>query len=349
MKRLFIVVFAIANFILCLSAQNNKENIGQNHITIVFYNCENFFDTINDEKIKDEEFLPYGKKQWTGDKYFKKIQNLSKVLVAIDSIKLPDIIGLSEIENYNVLEDFIKYSPLSKGNYNIIHYNSSDPRGIDVALLYKPDIFKIISYSAIPVYYDSINKKQKGREIMYVKGLVTKRDTLHIFVNHWKSRAGGIKETEPKRIRFAITLKQTIDSIFKINPNANIISMGDYNDEPENISLKYYLKSEYFVNTPTSDKLYNLMFSLKKDNKGTHFYKGEWNVLDQFIVSGALLQKKHTLYVKNNKAMVFNPGWITQKYKSTNEKIPLPTYEGLKYIGGFSDHFPIYMIINISK
>ncbi len=341
MKRFTFLLFTLLFFSISCIAQTSSINKNINSYTIMFYNLENLFDTIDDPKTNDKEFLPDGKKMWVGPRYLNKIKNKAKVLASVDSINLPAVIGVSEVENINVLKDLVAAEPIKKGNYQIVHFDSPDPRGIDVALLYRPDVFKFISYYAVPVYYDSIYKKQKTREILYVKGVLANTDTLHLFVNHWKSRAGGIPATEHKRIRYARVHRSIVDSIFNVVPDAKIISMGDFNDEPDDNSVKNHLGALPPANNPENSKLYNLMKPLKDQGKGTHCFRGEWNLLDQIIVSGALLRTNNQICI-NDEAKIFNPNWLTRIYKNTDKKIPLPTFEGSTYFGGYSDHFAIY-------
>lgn len=337
----FILLFSfIISFSFSLFSQ---KDVSTKSFTVMFYNLENLFDTIDDPKTNDKEFLPSGKKYWIGPRYLNKIKNKARVLASVDSSNFPAIIGVSEVENRSVLEDLVASESIKKANYQIVHFDSPDPRGIDVALLYRPDVFNFISYTAVPVYYDSIYKKQRTREILYVKGVYANTDTLHLFVNHWKSRAGGIAETEPKRIRYARVLRNTIDSIFNVIPDAKIIAMGDYNDDPDNNSVMNHLGAKMPVSNPENGKLYNLMKPLKIQGKGTHFFRGEWNILDQIIVSGSLLKSDNKIHIDKEGAKIFNPDWLTRVYRATGDRIPIPTFEGSTYFGGYSDHFAVYM------
>jgi len=353
MKRsIFIISFFTFTVFFCnnvLFAQHSLVPEKGRYFITCFYNLENLFDTIDDLQKDDNEFLPNGKKMWTGSRYRTKINNIAKVLSKIDSVNMPVLIGVSEVENFNVLKDLINATPLKSYNYKIVHFDSPDPRGIDVALLYRADIFQLIKYSAVPVYYDSIYKRQKTRQILYVKGIITGIDTLHIFVNHWKSRAGGITATQIKRIRYARVLKNTIDSIFNVVPDAKIISVGDYNDEPDDISIKQHLKAFAPTNKPDAKSLYNLMIPLKQKDVGTYCFKGEWNLLDQIIVSGTLLDPDKKLYIDTENVKIFNPDWMTRIDKTTGKRISIPTYEGSTYFGGYSDHFPVYVKVWINN
>jgi len=349
MKRLIITLPVLFFIFISFNTFSQSTQTIPDYFTVAFYNLENLFDTIDDPKTNDSEFLPEGKKMWIGHRYKNKLKNKGRVIAAIDSTNMPAIIGVSEVENLGVLQDLVNSEYLKNTKYDIVHYDSPDPRGIDVGLLYRPDVFSLISYKAVPVYYDSVFMKKRTREIMYVKGLAANADTLHIFINHWKSRSGGMKETEPKRVRYARVLREVIDSIFNVNPEANIIAMGDFNDDPDNISVKDHLQAMKPVKSPVGNHLYNMMKPLKAQGKGTHFFRGEWNILDQIIISGALLGGKGNLYSDAEGAQIFNPLWLTRLYKATGDMIPIPTFEGSTYFGGYSDHFAVYIKIKLKQ
>ena len=242
---------------------NNEKKLGtdiQTHDSylISFYNVENLFDTINDPDTDDDEFTPSGFKKWNKKRYEKKLDDLSWVLSNIDK-NLPTLIGLCEVENRNVVEDLSRNTLLIKGKYKVIHEESPDTRGIDVALMYRSDFFKYYSHTSVPVIVPKA-PDAKLRNILYVKGAFTESDTFHIFINHWKSRRGGREETEFKRLATAKILKAEIDKILKANNKANIIIMGDFNDEPHNISLNKILNATDKTGDNNFDELYNLMY-----------------------------------------------------------------------------------------
>ena len=308
------------------------------NITVAFYNVENLFDTINDPQIKDDEFTPEGEKHWTNERYHKKLNDIAKVVNSINKNQIPDIIGFAEVENKLVLEDLIKTEYLNSKKYEIIHEESPDVRGIDVALIYNPDKFKYVNHQKIPIPLDT---EYKVRDILYVKGILLDTDTLHIFVNHWKSRSGGHEQTEPQRVQCALTLKNVIDSVKVINPDAHILIMGDFNDTPSNTSIYNTLKAD---NTKTEESLYNLMLPLSKEGVGTNSYRNKWYLLDQIIVSNNMIGDTSVIIVKDKKGYIFNPEWITFTNNQGN-KSPNRTYGGPNYYGGYSDHYPVYTII----
>ncbi len=269
----------------------------KNAATIGFYNLENLFDTVDDPATDDAEYLPNGKNQWTEERYQQKLTNMSQAIAGMG----PDILGVSELENRKVLEDLIKQPLLAAKRYQIVHFDMQDARGVDVALIYRPAVFKPFAFVQIPVR-DPEEPGFRTRNILWVKGLLNSRDTLHIAINHWPSRrGGGGKET--KRLLAAEALRRTFDSVLTINPKANIIAMGDFNDDPNNRSIKKIL-------TPPSAKnpaeLYNAAEPTFKKGFGTLAFNGMWNLFDQMILSPALVDKDGTEY-KPDSFTIFAP------------------------------------------
>ncbi len=319
-------------------------NAQKNHgiqFKIAFYNTENSFDTIDDPNKNDEDFLPGSKVAWTSARYYHKLNNIARALVAIDSVSLPAVIGMSEIENISVLNDLVSKTGLRSGNYQAILEEGSDPRGIDVALIFRKDIMKYISHHAFPGA-----QTFKTRLILYVKLADAKKDTFHLFVNHWKSRTGGAAETEAQRIENATTLRHLTDSLLAHNPKANIVIMGDFNDEPGNKSLAEILGAAKPVKKAAPAVLYNLMYERFLQGEGTLYYK-DWDLFDQFVVSGNLLapKKGKGAEIQPPYAYIFKPEWLLYKNKS-GEMVPNRTASGTAYFGGFSDHLPVYLIVS---
>ena len=329
-----IVTFLIAVVVNAFSGDgyNKKRNF-----TVVFYNVENLFDTKNTPDGRDAEFTPGGKNNWTEERYNKKVEDISKVLGSINKKELPEIIGLCETENRLVLDDLVATKNLSDGNYKIEQFESPDFRGIDCALLYRPDEFEVISSSPIKVSFTD-DAKYTTRDILYVKGQTNNGEEFHIFVNHWPSRIGGLEQTEPKRMATAKILRNKIDSVKTANPDANILIMGDMNDEPSNISLSEVLKAQ----SPEVENasLVNLMYPIHENKQGSYNYQGNWNMLDNIIVSSNLLDNKG-FQCKDMQGFVFHEKWM--EYENKGKISPNRTYGGPNYYGGVSDHFPVYM------
>lgn len=310
---------------------------------ILFYNVENLFDTKDDSLKNDAEFLPQGAKYWTWKKYQDKCAKIAKTIIAVGGWELPEIVGLCEIENRKTLNGILYSTPLKKANYRIIHQESPDHRGIDVALFYQPDRFFPIDTAFLELTYNK-SSQSTTREVLYVKGATHTDDTLHLFVNHWPSRWGGQLESEYKRISAALLLRSKIDSIFQVNTKAKIIIMGDFNDYPDNKSLSETLKSKDPGKEIINNELYNLATTLKKQNSiGSYKYKGIWGMLDQFIVSGALINPNGVLHTQASNMFIFAPDYLLENDNSYKGIRPYRTYVGYTYHGGFSDHLPVYL------
>jgi len=263
---------------------------------MMFYNTENFFDTKHDTLKNDLDFTPQGKMKWTYDKYLTKLKNLAKVIIGVGEWEPPEIVGLCEIENRNVLNSLVKYTPLKAFDYGIIHRESPDVRGIDVAVLYRKDKFEVSSYNMFRI------EEFKTRDIVYVKGCINKTDTVHVLVNHFPSRLGGELNSEYKRKIVAGYLRKIVDSIFVTNSKASIIIAGDFNDEPTNESLSETLRAKLSCENPNDTSLYNLSYYLQDVKKqGSLKYEGQWTLIDQFIVSGALLNKHNKIFTAPTK------------------------------------------------
>lgn len=315
---------------------------------LMFYNVENLFDWYDDRLTGDDDFLPAGKMHWTKKRCLQKINNIYKVIVATGGWEPPEVIALAEIENRFVLELLVRDTPLSKFHYEIIHHNSPDRRGIDVALLYRPGRLQKISESPVTIS-DPDSGNIRTRDILYCSFKTKEADTIHLFTNHWPSRSGGQLSSEHLRMLAATVLKSKSDSLTDANPRSKIIIMGDFNDQPDNRSLRETLQAAYPDETPAGKKLYNLSY-IKKGCpvSGTHKYQGIWALLDQVIVSGNLLNYG-TLFTTQERYRIFDAPFLLEpddKYLGTK---PDRTYIGYKYHGGYSDHLPVYIDLLISR
>jgi len=305
--------------------------------TIAFYNLENLFDTKNDPNTLDDDFTPKGKKKWNNYRYKDKIRKLGNVIAQLGtkrSFYTPAIVGVVEVENQTVLNDLVASKKLKNHNYGIVHYDSPDERGIDVALLYKKELFELLYSETFPLYLESENgDRDYTRDVLLVKGNLNGEE-IHILVNHWPSRRSGEDLSEAKRISAAELVVNIVEGITSENENAKIIIMGDFNDDPSNISVKKYL---------VNDTFYNPMERLINTGNGTLSYKKTWHLFDQIIFSKNffnLEEKKHTFKY----AEVFDKHFLKEwngKYKGN----PFRTYIGKWYQGGFSDHFPVYVYL----
>ena len=322
------------------SDAENASTFQNKELTVAFYNVENLFDTKDDPNTDDNEFLPTAAKKWDDEKYNKKLNDLYKVLAAIDAGEgVPTIIGVSEVENEQVLQDLISQTPIDD-NYEIAHFDSPDARGIDVGLLYDKAIFTLISKENLPVNFD-FEPETTTRDVLYVKGEINKQE-VHIFVNHWSSRRGGTEASEPKRLACAKVARKKIDAILSSDNAAKIITMGDFNDEPSNNSLLEGLLSKPSVNDLKNKELVNLFYALQEQGSGTYNYRGDWNMLDHISISGGLLDNPKGLHTTIENAGIFREDWMM--YQSNNYgAVPNRTYGGPNYYGGYSDHLPIYL------
>ncbi|NVN93702.1 MAG: endonuclease [Bacteroidetes bacterium] len=316
---------------------------GKYGLRIMFYNLENFYDTRNDSITLDDDFTSFGMKYWGKEKYNTKLNNTYKVIASVGGWEPPEIIGVCEVENKWVVSEIASGTPLRKFNYKYIHYDSPDARGIDVAMLYRPDKFTPVFHKPIRITFpfDSISRT---RDILYVKGLTITKDTLHIFVNHFPSKYGGAMLTIPKRNYVATVLRSKVDSILAVNPYANIVIMGDFNDEPMDESILKYLNAKCDTGGLKNADLYNLMCKLKTTEKiGTNKFREQWSLIDQMIVSTSLAKNVKQWHVKNYRAYIFKAAYLLQPDETYMGVRTFRTYTGSKYTGGYSDHLPVYM------
>jgi endonuclease/exonuclease/phosphatase family metal-dependent hydrolase len=322
-------------FILALSVISSA----QEKIIFANYNVENLFDTIDDPHKNDNDFLPEGKKRWTEEKYKTKLENLAKVISALS----PQLLALEEIENEKVLLDLVNQPSISGFNYQIIHEESPDFRGIDVALLYTRDSFKYLWHRKKPIMFPT-GKRYSTRDILYVCGVTNSDDTLVVFINHWPSRLGGEKKSAPKRNFVARKLRESVKDIQAAHPEYAIIISGDFNDNPSNFSISGELEALENPQCLPPFGLYNTSASLSHQT-GTLKYRGKWYMFDQIIVSANLVDGKGIDIVPNS-FEVFSPQWLKEpsgKYKG----YPLRSFAGKKYLGGYSDHFPVKIEIAV--
>jgi predicted extracellular nuclease len=313
-----------------------------NYLGVGFYNVENLFDTIDDPETFDGEYLPDSAKGWNSDKYTTKLNNLAKVISTFDGEYAPDFLGLCEVENKAVVEDLIATAAMKPLGYEIVHHESSDRRGIDVAAIYNPKKLELIE-SGIQ-WVDLSEYDQITRDILWVK-MKSKvgNELFYFFVNHWPSRRGGLAESEPKRIIAANTLRQLKDSFLKQDPSSNIVIVGDFNDEPSNTSVLTTLNTSGNAKSISNEQLFNAMTKLDDKKKGSYCYRGNWNMLDQIMVNNQLLDGKSWECVVNS-GTIRDDKWLKQA-SGDYKNYPLRTFGGRTYLAGYSDHLPVYVIL----
>ena len=303
-------------------------------LLVMFWNVENYFDIYDNPNTKDDEFTPMGENHWSSKKFSSKKDDIAKtIMLAADRYgEFPALLGLCEVENRYVLEELVEDTPLARAGYNIIHKESPDSRGIDVALLYREELFTPLETKYIGFSFPT-------RDVLYTKGVVNGLDTLHIMVNHWPSKRGNETSSGRKREYVSLKVSHVVDSILLRNPAANIVLMGDFNDTPASSPMK------------NLEQLVNLA-KWADGAEGTYKYRESWSVIDQFLVSENLIREESSIKEKNE---AFRPQWI---YTHRNMEIfapealfaedatymgvkPKRTYSGPRYLGGISDHLPV--------
>lgn len=304
--------------------------------TVAFYNLENLFDIVDDKHTNDNDFLPTSTKKWTPKRYDNKLRKLGFAISNIgrrETGKHPAIVGLAEVENAKVIEDLIASKHLEDCNYNYIHYDSLDERGIDVALIYDTKAFEVTHSETFTVHLtDDDGSPDYTRDILLVTGLLD-GEKVHVIANHWSSRREGEKETEHKRMASSDKVGEIISSLRLENEHAKIIVIGDFNDDPHSKSIKHLVEGF---------DLFNPMETLRSFNRGTTKHKRQWNLFDQIFISTNFFKTSDNLF-EYSSANIFDEDFLklfNGKYKGA----PFRTYVGKKYKGGYSDHFPVYAI-----
>lgn len=342
MKKLTFILFVLLT-IFCLEshAQSKKSyKVG----CIGFYNLENLFHPSRDTTINDIEFTPEGANKWTMERYQTKLTQMADVISKVGTDLSPigvAILGVSEIENRQVLEDLVKEPSIANRNYAIVHYDSPDRRGVDVGLIYQPSVFQVTSSRSTRVYVED-RADFKTRDQLLVSGLFD-GELIHVIVNHWPSRSGGEAKSAPLRAAAAKTSRYLVDSLMAVDPQSKIILMGDLNDDPIDESVSKHLGAKGKEKDVKQGGLFNPMWKMYKEGHGTLAYRDAWSLFDQIIISEPLLGTDRSSY-KYLRANIFNAKFLTQK-SGKYAGYPWRTYAGGVYAGGYSDHFPIYIYI----
>ena len=334
--------------ILCVSAMLFA--FAQKPYKVVFYNLENWFDTINDPNKNDEEYLPEGERKWTTYRYNQKLANMSRVLfdIAAKDKNFPTVIGVSEIENRLVLEDLLATPKFEKTNYRIVHYDSPDRRGVDCAFFYRPDQFKLEGSEAHRVSFP-------GRPNFYTRDLVAmwgkiEGEPFYFIVSHWPSRLGGKERSQYSRDHVAAQCKHICDSVRKVNPATKVVIMGDFNDDATDESVVEVLGAKGKIEKVGKNDMFNPFYAMLKAGYGTLAYRDSWNLFDNIVVSenlatgstGALkLQKADNSKFYGN---IFISPYMIQR-EGQYKNYPLRSFVGSNFQNGYSDHFPVYIYI----
>jgi hypothetical protein len=313
---------------------------------IAFYNLENLYDTVDNTLTNDEEFLPKGDRNYGSEIYFNKLNKLATVISQIGTELNPDgpaILGVAEVENDTVLRDLISRPLLAKRNYKIVHYDSKDIRGVDVGLLYNPKYFTVEASDKLFVQLPGGSKDAYfTRDILWVRGKLD-GETVHIYVNHWPSRSGGEVRSAPARNAAAAVCRHHMDSIAKLEPQAKVVVMGDLNDDPINESVAGIINAKGKEKEVKPGGMFNPWMDMYKKGIGTLAYQDAWGLFDQILISHAWMNKSQTGFfyyqphIFNKEYLVENQG----RYKG----YPMRTWDGNTYRGGYSDHFPTYILM----
>jgi hypothetical protein len=321
----------------------NTDYQADRFFTIVSYHVENLHDTIHYPSIYKKDYQPDSIKQWNTEKYTRKIKDIARVIHSINRNELPELVALLDIENGNVINDIIRNRLLQPGNYDYIHDESTDKRRMGIALLYRKDEFEPIGYERIPVTFKT-EPESKSHNILYVKGKAGNGEMLHVFVNHWISD-GVDSLSANQRITAARHVRAKVDSIFKKSKKAKIIILGSFYDEPADKSLKEMLNTANNQHSKNYRELYNLMYDKHLLGTGSIHYRGSWRMWDQMIVSRALLNSPGKYEVSRDGGQIFQQRWMMWDNVKTGYLTPLGTYSGTQYLGGISNHLPVYIIL----
>lgn len=300
-------------------------------LTFVELNCENLFDYLHDEGKQDEEYLPEATRHWTKKRYWQKLDNIAQEMISCGDKGIPDIIALCEVENDSVVRDLAKRSLLRNAGYEYRVTSSPDLRGIDVALLYSPFSFSPIQ--TYPIRVMPIEGMRPTRDILYVSGEVQSGDTLHIFVVHAPSKYGGERYSRPFRQTVINRLSESVDSVFALTANANVLIAGDFNDAPDSPVFR----------TLSQKGIRNVTRDAKGQNgvKGTYRYKGRWERIDHILASP-------TIYNKVDTSFIHAPKFLLETDKLYGGYKPRRTYNGMRYQPAYSDHLPLVVRFDFS-
>lgn len=324
-----------------ISAQPSRDSL-----IVAFYNVENLFHPSDDTITRDDDFTPEGLYHWSYKKYYKKIANVAKVLVAMGEGSPPALVGLAEIENEQVLKNLCYRSPLHAYGYRYVHHDSPDRRGVDVALLYRDSLVTVLREHKVPVVFP-FEPKTRNRDLLYALVRLPCGDSLHLVVNHWTSRFGGYAATIPKRNHYADVARQLVDSVMRLNTFANVLLLGDFNDYATDESMVAHLRARAFAPENTEDTLFNLMYYFENQNNvGSHKHEDFWRCLDQIIVSRALLLGHSRLRIAHQRPYIFQAPFLFVPDEKYGGVKTYRTFLGPRYIGGYADHLPVYVVLH---
>jgi endonuclease/exonuclease/phosphatase family metal-dependent hydrolase len=341
-RRILKMTSTLVLLLLLLKPGNCQDDLKARPVRIMFYNVENLFDTFDDTLRDDDEFLPGGLMRWNSTRYYKKINSVYKTIIAAGEWSPPAIVAFCEVENRKVLEDLIRETYLSRYPYGIIHEESPDERGIDVCFIFRKDIVHIIDYrSWIPI--DENRKDYNTRSVLYAKCAILD-DTVHLIMNHWPSRRGGVLAGESRRLSIAGMVRNAADSLCTASSGqAKIIIMGDFNSDPDDPAIQALVNPQGPEIKSNELTLANLAEGKSPGIPGTYRYMGVWEMIDQMIVSDQLLNCSKGLFTDFMNFRIFAPDFLLRNDSKYPGRTTFSTYKGYRYQGGISDHLPVLL------
>ena len=341
MKRLLLILSIMLLSATALFAQEKP-------YMVAFWNFENLFDIYDDPETHDEEFLPEGVKKWNEIKYQKKLSNMERVIFDMASIQrdYPIVIGVSEIENRTVLEDFVSQPKIKGANYRICHFDSPDARGVDCAFLYRADVFKLEGSDNIKLEVEGL-PNFRTRDLVVMWGTI-EGEPFYFLVSHWPSRLGGKEASQFKRDACAKQIRQIKDSLLAANPATKVIVMGDFNDDATDASLEKIMGAKGKTKNLEKGDFFNPFVQMLRAGLGTLAYQDSWNLFDNICVTENLVNneegKLRLIKGKKYYGNIFTRPYMIQQ-EGQYKGYPLRTFVTNNFQNGFSDHFPVYIYI----
>lgn len=332
--------FLVSGLLLFLSTNVMCQEDDFTGIKLMFWNVENAFDIHDDPATDDDDFLPMGLMRWNEARYRKKINDIYKTIAAAGEWTAPALVGFCEIENRGILEDLLSDTQLSRYEYGIVHEDSPDERGIDVCLIYRQDLLEVISHRYIAP--DGRSKTGLGTRTILYSVLGFRDDTIHLFLNHWPSRSGGILREDQMRMELASTVNRLTDSLLSARiGRVKIIVAGDFNSNPGEEQIRL------LTATGKLHRMINLTERFSDEGIGSYRFQGTWEMLDQVIVSDYFMKSAEGLYTTKKSASIFSPFFLLSKDPNYPGNMPMPMYRGRRYHGGVSDHLPVLLDCNL--
>ncbi|WKZ65213.1 MAG: endonuclease/exonuclease/phosphatase family protein [Flavobacteriales bacterium] len=336
--------FALAPFVMLLPLMACGQAKKEYQAALVgFYNVENIYDTLDAPGVDDAEFLPGSAKQWGSQRYWRKLEKTAGVIAAMGKDLHPQgmaIVGLAEVENKRVVEDLVSREALKGRGYRVVHEDGPDRRGVDVALIYNPAIYKVYAHRSYRLHV--ADTAFRTRDQLLVSGVLD-GDTTHVIVAHWPSRRGGEQRSAPKRKAAAELGRRIVDSLLAANADARILYMGDLNDDPVNASVTRFFGATGDRAKAVDGTFFNPMHEPYQKGIGSLAWRDSWNLFDQVLVSPGLVSGQGGRY-RYYGARIYNEPYLRQT-EGNFAGYPNRTFVGDTYQDGYSDHFPVFLIL----